>query len=160
MSFLIAVLLALPVQADSQCLPSSAIVGDLSELQDTGSVLDALLASSSGSERALGESLEVLLVAAESGEYDILPQLSTNVFARISRAGLSAEQYEMAREIVDAFGPQRCVWGSNFPTAQYNPTLDYAETVRLFSEAIELTGEERAWILGHTAERLWFSPRA
>ncbi|HIG18347.1 MAG TPA: hypothetical protein EYQ31_14300 [Candidatus Handelsmanbacteria bacterium] len=45
----------------------------------------------------------------------------------------------MVRQIVDAFGPERCVYGSNFPTAQYNQTLSYGETMRLFAEAIELT---------------------
>ena len=61
----------------------------------------------------------------------------------------------MVRELVDAFGPERCVFGSNFPTAQYNQTLSYAETMRLFAEAIELTEVEREWILGRTAQGLW-----
>ena len=61
----------------------------------------------------------------------------------------------MVRKIVDAFGPERCVYGSNFPTAQYNQTLSYAETMRLFAEAIDLTQLEREWILGRTAQNLW-----
>ena len=33
--------------------------------------------------------------------------------------------------------------------------MSYRQTVQLFSEAIDLTDEERSWILGGTAARLW-----
>ena len=85
-----------------------------------------------------------------------------NVFATLSFVGAASSQpypcddvHWMVRQIVDAFGPERCVFGSNFPTAQYNQTLSYAETMRLFAEAIELTEVEREWILGRTAQGLW-----
>ena len=61
----------------------------------------------------------------------------------------------MVRELVDAFGPDRCLFGSNFPTDQYSPKTSYQETVTLFSEAINLSHEERDWILGGTANSLW-----
>ena len=61
----------------------------------------------------------------------------------------------MAREVIDAFGPDRCMFGSNFPQKMYSPKMSYAQTVELFAEAIELSDEERAWILGGTAARLW-----
>ena len=61
----------------------------------------------------------------------------------------------MVRELVDAFGPERCLFGSNFPTAQYSPQTSYAQTVELFADAIDLSAEERAWILGGTARTLW-----
>lgn len=61
----------------------------------------------------------------------------------------------MVREVVDAFGPERCMFGSNFPQAMYSPQTSYAQTVELFAEAIELSDEERAWILGRTAATLW-----
>lgn len=66
-----------------------------------------------------------------------------------------ADAHWMVREIVDAFGPERCLFGSNFPTPQYSPKTSYAQTVRLFSEAVDLSAEERAWVLGGTAEKLW-----
>lgn len=85
-----------------------------------------------------------------------------NVYAKLSFVGAaSARGYPcddvhwMVRRIVDAFGPERCTWGSNFPTAQYNRTLSYAETARLFTEAIDLTPAEREWVLGRTALNLW-----
>ena len=61
----------------------------------------------------------------------------------------------MAREVIDAFGQDRCMFGSNFPQKMYSPKMSYAQTVELFAEAIELSDEERAWILGGTAVRLW-----
>jgi predicted TIM-barrel fold metal-dependent hydrolase len=61
----------------------------------------------------------------------------------------------MVRAVVDAFGPHRCLFGSNFPTAQYSPQITYGQTVELFREAIDLAPEEREWILGGTAGRLW-----
>jgi predicted TIM-barrel fold metal-dependent hydrolase len=66
-----------------------------------------------------------------------------------------ADVHWMVRQIVDAFGPERCMYGSNFPTAQYNPQVTYAQTKELFAEAIDLTAEERRWILGETASKLW-----
>ena len=61
----------------------------------------------------------------------------------------------MVRELVGAFGPDRCLFGSNFPTDQYSPKTSYQETVELFFDAIELSNEEREWILGGTANKLW-----
>jgi predicted TIM-barrel fold metal-dependent hydrolase len=66
-----------------------------------------------------------------------------------------ADVHWMARRIVDAFGADRCMYGSNFPTAQYNPKVDYRQAVRLFAEALDLTDDERAWVLGGTAAKLW-----
>ena len=85
-----------------------------------------------------------------------------NVYAKMSFVGAASSQaypcddvHWMVRQIVDAFGPERCMYGSNFPTAQYNSTLSYAETLRLFNEAIDLSDQERQWILGGTAAKLW-----
>lgn len=85
-----------------------------------------------------------------------------NVYAKLSFLPVASQQafpfvdvHWMVREIVDAFGPQRCLFGSNFPTAQYSPQTSYAQTVELFADAIDLSAEERGWILGGTAAGLW-----
>lgn len=85
-----------------------------------------------------------------------------NVYAKLSFIGGASSQpypcddvHWMVRQIVDAFGPQRCIYGSNFPTPQYNATLSYPETLGLFFEAIDLSDIEREWILGRTAQQLW-----
>ncbi len=85
-----------------------------------------------------------------------------NVYAKLTFFGAASHQaypfedvHWMARRIVDAFGPERCMYGSNFPTAQYNPRSTYQQTVQLFQEALDLSDEERRWILGDTAAKLW-----
>jgi predicted TIM-barrel fold metal-dependent hydrolase len=59
------------------------------------------------------------------------------------------------RRIVDAYGPERCVWGSSFPTELWCPKVTYASHLRLFQEALDLGAAERAAILGETAARLY-----
>jgi len=85
-----------------------------------------------------------------------------NVYAKLTFLPLaSREQYPfadvawMARAVLDAFGAERCMYGSNFPTAQYNPRVDYRQAVRLFAEALDLDEVERGWVLGGTAAGLW-----
>ena len=85
-----------------------------------------------------------------------------NVYIKLTFLPLASQQpypfkdvHWMVRELVDAFGPDRCLFGSNFPTDQYSPKTSYKETVALFSEAINFSHEERDWILGGTANSLW-----
>jgi predicted TIM-barrel fold metal-dependent hydrolase len=85
-----------------------------------------------------------------------------NVYAKFSFASIASRQeypfedtFWMHRAIIDAFGAERCMYGSNFPTLQYNPKMTYPQTVQLFSEAMPLSAQERAHILGGTAAKLW-----
>ena len=85
-----------------------------------------------------------------------------NVYIKLTFLPLASQQaypfkdvHWMVRELVGVFGPDRCLFGSNFPTDQYSPKTSYQETVELFSDAIELSNEEREWILGGTANKLW-----
>jgi predicted TIM-barrel fold metal-dependent hydrolase len=58
--------------------------------------------------------------------------------------------------IIEAFGAERCVWGSDFPNALWTPKVSYAEYLRIFTEALPLAVSARNEILGGTASRLWF----
>jgi predicted TIM-barrel fold metal-dependent hydrolase len=85
-----------------------------------------------------------------------------NVYAKLTFFGIANDQpypfpalHWMARQLIEAFGAERCLYGSNFPTAQYNQKMSYQQTVQLFSEALDLSADERGWILGGTAARLW-----
>jgi L-fuconolactonase len=85
-----------------------------------------------------------------------------NAYAKLTFIGLASEEpfpcrdvHWMVRQVVDAFGPERCLWGSNFPVPLRQPRLTCRQTVELFAEAIELSREEREWILGGTAQKLW-----
>lgn len=67
------------------------------------------------------------------------------------------DMYESCMRIIDAYGPERCVWGSNFPTELWCPKVTYGGHLRLFEDHLGLNPVERDTILGGTAERLWFS---
>ena len=85
-----------------------------------------------------------------------------NVYAKLTFLSLAsreaypfADVHWMIREIVDAFGAERCLFGTNFPKAQYDPKLTYKQSVELFAQVLDLSAAERGWILGGTAEKLW-----
>ncbi len=61
-----------------------------------------------------------------------------------------------ALQIIEAYGSERCVWGSNYPNQLWTPKLTYAEHLRIFKEALPLSSRARADVLGETARRLWF----
>lgn len=58
------------------------------------------------------------------------------------------------RRIYDAFGPQRLMWGTNFPgvlrTTGYLPALELFRTHLDF-----LSGEDREWLFSRTALEVW-----
>ena len=73
---------------------------------------------------------------------------------RNSRSGTCTAR---AGSIIDAYGPDRCVWGSDYPTELWCPNVTYAQHLELFQEHLGLSESEQQAILGGTAERLWFS---
>jgi L-fuconolactonase len=58
--------------------------------------------------------------------------------------------------IIKAFGPERCVWGSSYPSGLWTPKLTYSEHLRVFTHELNLKETDRAEFLGGTARRLWF----
>lgn len=78
---------------------------------------------------------------------------------------LSAEPHphrdldDLLRRALDAFGPRRAMWGSDFPWVLARP--GYAETLGLLDSALpDLDGADREEILGGTALRLFPSLEA
>lgn len=61
------------------------------------------------------------------------------------------------KQIIKAFGPDRCVWGSDFPTELWCPKCTYAQHLELFRSHLGLSKMEQEAIFGATAQRLWFS---
>ena len=64
--------------------------------------------------------------------------------------------HQACLQVIDAFGPNRCIWGSDFPCELWCPQITYADHLRIFSEALELDSAARTAILGKTAYGLWF----
>lgn len=77
---------------------------------------------------------------------------------------LSTEPYPFAdlepklRRAVDAFGPQRVMWASDYTMTRHRAT--WAETLFSISDAAWLSEDEKAWILGGTARSILKWPAA
>jgi predicted TIM-barrel fold metal-dependent hydrolase len=67
-----------------------------------------------------------------------------------------ADLHEACRKVADAFGPERCVWGSDYPSGLWTPKVTYAKHLKIFTEVLPFGDEARRHILGETAKRLWF----
>jgi len=66
------------------------------------------------------------------------------------------DMHDACYVILEAFTPNRCVWGSNFPCELWCPQISYADHLRIFTEELRLDDSSRNAILGKTAARLWF----
>lgn len=87
----------------------------------------------------------------------------TNLYPKLSfLASGSQEPYPcrdthpLARQLIDAFGPDHCTYGSGFPTELWIPKVTYEQHLSIFTEAMFLTEDERRAILETTPTRLWF----
>jgi predicted TIM-barrel fold metal-dependent hydrolase len=67
------------------------------------------------------------------------------------------DMHQPCRSIIKAFGPERCVWGSDFPCQLWCPKATYAQHLRIFTDELGLDGDTKRLILGETAKRLYFS---
>lgn len=83
------------------------------------------------------------------------------VYVKISHLwSLSREAYpyrdthEQARRLYDAFGPERLMWGTDWPLVEQY--CGYGKVLALYRDEIDFfTDEDRRWILGGTARKLW-----
>ena len=82
-----------------------------------------------------------------------------NAYLRISStslgsyANLTSAEKELFRRVVEAFTPQRVMWGSNFPSSREG---GYFGQVQLGLAALSwLSDDDRNWIMGETAHKLW-----
>lgn len=77
----------------------------------------------------------------------------------------SAEEYpfrdlhDACRQVIERFGPNRCVWGSNFPCELWCPKVSYAQHLDIFRHELGLDEETQRAVLGTTAHRLWFDSK-
>jgi predicted TIM-barrel fold metal-dependent hydrolase len=67
------------------------------------------------------------------------------------------DMHDFVHRIIEAYGPDRCMWGSAFPCELWCPKVTFGEHLRLFTEEIPLEASVRRAILGDTPMRLWFS---
>ncbi len=82
-----------------------------------------------------------------------------NAYLRISStslgpyADLTPPEKELFRRVIEAFTPRRIMWGSNFPSSREG---GYIGQVQLGQTALPwLSDDDRSWIMGETAHKLW-----
>ena len=66
------------------------------------------------------------------------------------------DTHEILRAMIDSFGPDRCMWGSDFPCEHWLKKATYVEHLDLIREALGLSDGARSAILEETPTRLWF----
>lgn len=87
------------------------------------------------------------------------PQL----YAKVTFAVTSSQReypftdtHAQLRHILAAFGPDRCMWGSDFPCEHWLKKSTYAQHIAVFANELGLHAEERDQVLGQAAERFFF----
>jgi L-fuconolactonase len=65
-----------------------------------------------------------------------------------------ADTHEQVRRLYDAFGPERLMWGTDWP--EIEKYCGYGRALALYRDEIKFfTDDDRKWILGGTALKLW-----
>jgi predicted TIM-barrel fold metal-dependent hydrolase len=83
------------------------------------------------------------------------------VYVKLSHLwSLSKEEYpyrdthDQVRRLYDAFGPERLMWGTDWPGVE--EYCGYGRALALYRDEIKFfTADDRRWILGQTALKLW-----
>jgi len=143
--------LGLTVDVNASQSEYAAVENRLREFPETQFILDHcgyVADTLSPKENTVAPVIELARYKNAYAKLTFLPSASKQAFP-------FRDVHWMVREVVDAFGPERCMFGSNFPQAMYSPQINYAQTVELFTDAIDLSRAEREWILGGTAAALW-----
>ena len=86
------------------------------------------------------------------------------VFVKISHTwSLSKEgfpfrdTFPLVQRLYDAFGPQRLMWGTDWPVSKRHAS--YAQTLAVVRDAMTfLNRDDKRWILAKTVERVWPFP--
>lgn len=87
-----------------------------------------------------------------------------NLYAKLSFLVTGSDQafpcrdsHPVIKSVIDAYTPERCTWGSDFPTSLWSPKVTYEQHLEIFNDHLGLSSLEKEAILGETAMRLWFT---
>ena len=70
------------------------------------------------------------------------------------------DMHPILMRLIDAYGPERCMWGSDFPCELWlRDKATYQTHLALFTEVLGLSASEQQAILQDTPMRIWFSDR-
>ena len=86
-----------------------------------------------------------------------------NLYAKLTFAVTGSDEeypcrdtHDLVHAVIEAYGPERCVWGSDFPCELWCPKVDYARGFAIFTAEMGLAEAARRAVLGETAARLYF----
>ena len=65
------------------------------------------------------------------------------------------DMHDSCHAVIEAFGPDRCIWGSDFPCELWCPKMSYAQNLRIFTHERGLDAPAKKAILGETAKGLY-----
>ncbi|MFH1567207.1 MAG: amidohydrolase family protein [Gemmatimonadota bacterium] len=98
------------------------------------------------------------------------PEVLANVLALVGHRNLhlkmsfwaerDAEYARLGRRLLEAYGPDRCMWGGNFPAELWHPQLSYADHLAVLRDDICRSATEREAVLSSTPLRVWFPEQA
>ncbi len=106
-----------------------------------------------GSQGLDGETIRRVLDLAR------FPNLYAKLTWLVESSGLEypfEDTWPLLRAVIDAYGADRCVWGSDFPCELWTPKATYGQHLTLFREALGLTTEQETSVLWETPLGLWF----
>jgi len=86
-----------------------------------------------------------------------------NVFVKVSNLGMASQEpyphpdvHHFVRMLIEAFEPQRLMWGSDWPLILRREAGGYGDAVELIRTHMPFLSEtDKAWLLYRTAQRIW-----
>ena len=86
-----------------------------------------------------------------------------NVYVKITFCHVASHEpyphrdtHFLVHQLIDNFGADRCLWGSNFTGGdQQASSYTYEDAFQLFYTHLGLSEEDRSWVMGRTAEKLF-----
>ena len=66
------------------------------------------------------------------------------------------DSHPLLHRFIEVFGPERCMWGSDFPCEHWLEETTYVQHLNVFREELGLSPAEQEAILAQTPMQLWF----
>ncbi|MEO6124669.1 MAG: amidohydrolase family protein [Ilumatobacteraceae bacterium] len=86
-------------------------------------------------------------------ELSCLPNVTVKLsgLPRLSRVAFPySDVWPVVRQVIEAFGVERTMWGSDHT---HDPSHSYADSLAVFRDSSELTEVDKAWIFGRSLRR-------
>lgn len=86
-----------------------------------------------------------------------------NIYAKLTFGITGSEEaypfsdtHKVIRQVIAAYTPDRCMWGSDFPCEHWLKKASYQEHLQMFTEELGLSIDEKTALLSETPLKVWF----